>query len=235
MQLVEYIVYMLQRAFLSFDSVMFKADTLLRFYFISILIIALSYPQLKAADTTKTDSIFILNGRVFDPISDEGLFYAHILNLSYNSAAISDRHGNFRLRVRSYDTLYLSHVGFKKQIYYLGEVFQDTATYTINLYRDTVVLERFRLLAASKQVQFRTDFLNKRLQPDTLNPAFTEFIKETHFSAPSGGIILPGPATMIYETFNRSARLKRKIEQNRARYFDNLPEEEKRKVLFHSE
>ncbi|MFO7722928.1 MAG: hypothetical protein R6V49_06860 [Bacteroidales bacterium] len=179
------------------------------------------------------DSIMYLNGRVANYLTHNGLFQVHIINLSRNRATLSDRFGYFTLEARLYDTIYFSHVGFKKRLYRLSPSELDSGSIaTIYMYEDTIMLKKFRLLSASREVQFKSDFISRPFIPDTLNPAFEAFIKENHFSAPTGGIVLPGPFTIIYENFNRGARLKRRIERNREQYFENLPEEEKQKVLF---
>lgn len=182
------------------------------------------------------DTIIIVSGKVVESHTGNGLFHVHIINLSRNRATLSDRFGYFALEAALYDTVYFSHVGFKKRLVRITPAETDSGgIFTVYLYQDTVMLKRFRVLAASRQVQFKHDFITKPFVPDTLNPAFEAFMKENHFSAPSGGIVLPGPFTLIYENFNKSARLQRRIERNRTIYYDNLPEEEKRKVLFHEE
>lgn len=193
------------------------------------------YAQTDNADTI-IEKIPAIEGRVIDYSSKEGLFHVHIINLSRNRATLSDRTGHFYLQAKESDTIYLSHVGYKKRLYKVSA--DDTVrskVFTVNLYADTVMLQRFRLLSATREAQFRSDFVNRRVVRDTLNPAFEAFMKENHFSAPSPGLVLPGPFTILYENFNKSARLQRRIERNREQYYDNLPEEEKKKILFHEE
>jgi len=180
------------------------------------------------------DTVVMVRGRVVEYAAGTPLFHVHIINLSRNRATLSDRDGYFRLACAAGDTVYFSHVGFKKRL--IPAPVADTGgLFHVVLYQDTIMLRSFRVLSASRQVQFRHDFITKQVIPDTLNPAFEAFIKENHFSAPTGSIVIPGPFTLIYENFNKSARLQRRIERNRERYFDNLPEEEKRKVLFFDE
>jgi hypothetical protein len=204
---------------------------------IVLLIISIGPKTTLANKPSEDDStIVILSGKVVNSSNNNSLFHVHIINLSLNRATLSDRFGYFHLEARLDDTLYLSHVGFKKRLYRLTpDAFDSGAIATIQLYEDTVMLKKFRLLAATREVQFKTDFVNRQVVPDTLNPAFEAFIKENHFTAPSYGIVLPGPFTVIYENFNKQARLKRRIERNRSEYYDNLPEEEKKKVLFFEE
>jgi hypothetical protein len=187
-------------------------------------------------DTPAADTVVIVRGRVTEYTAGAPLFHVHIINLSRNRATLSDREGYFRLQCAAGDTVYFSHVGYKKRLVPVPRAIADTGyLFNVILYQDTIMLRSFRVLAASRQVQFRHDFITKQVVPDTLNPAFEAFMKENYFSAPSGGIVLPGPFTLIYENFNKSARLQRRIERNRERYYENLPEEEKRKVLFHDE
>jgi hypothetical protein len=202
------------------------------------LLAGLSHP-VKAQVTTPIahnepyDTTTYLHGRIADYTTHSGLFQVHIINLSRNRATLSDRFGYFNLEAKLHDTIYLSHVGFKKRLYRVTEAELDSGGIaTIYMYEDTIMLKKFRLLSATREVQFKSDFISRPFIPDTLNPAFEAFIKENYFSAPHGGIVLPGPFTIIYENFNRSARLKRRIEKNREDYFENLPEEEKNKVLF---
>lgn len=182
------------------------------------------------------DPVIMMNGKVSDQQTGNGLFHVHIINLSRNRATLSDRFGYFNIEAKLNDTIYFSHVGFKKRLVRITESETDSgAIFSVFMTQDTVVLRKFVLLSATRQVQFKHDFITRQVIPDTLNPAFEAFMKENYFSAPSGGIVLPGPFTLIYENFNRSARLQRRIEKNRELYYNNLPEEEKRKVLFHEE
>jgi hypothetical protein len=182
------------------------------------------------------DTLTRLHGKVTDFTTHNGLFQVHIINLSRNRATLSDRFGYFTLEAMLHDTIYLSHVGFKKRLFKVTSHDLDSgAISTIYMYEDTIMLKKFRLLSATREVQFKSDFITRPFIPDTLNPAFEAFIKENHFSAPSGGIVLPGPFTILYENFNRGARLQRRIERNREEYYENLPEEEKRRVLFFDE
>lgn len=204
-----------------------------------IFILSLSSsPVYAQSDNTDTiiEKIPIIEGRVIDFTTRDGLFQVHIINLSRNMATLSGRTGHFHLKAKESDTIYLSHVGFKKRLYRVTA--DDTVSseaFTVFLYADTVMLQRFRLLSATREAQFRSDFVARQVVRDTLNPAFEAFMKESYFSAPSQGLVLPGPFTVLYENFNKSARLQRRIERNRELYYENLPEEEKRKVLFHDE
>jgi hypothetical protein len=182
------------------------------------------------------DTIVFTHGEVTDHLTGRYMFHVHIINLSRNRAALSDRKGQFSLQVKAGDTIYFSHVGYKKRLVTVPDALHDTGfVFRVSMVQDTVILKQFRVLAASRQVQFKHDFITRQVIPDTLNPAFEAFVQENHFHAPTGSIVLPGPFTLIYENFNKSARLQRRIERNRTRYYDNLPEEEKRKVLFHDE
>lgn len=180
------------------------------------------------------DTIITIHATVTDYSSKRRLQGVHVINLSLNRATITNAAGLLRIEARHQDTLYLSHIGFKKRLYRLDLIARDTAKrFNITLYEDTVILKKYVLLGATRQAKFKSDFINRPFIPDTLNTAFKAFIEENHFKAPTtGGIVLPGPATLIYEHFNKEARLQRRIEKNRARYYDQLPEEEKKKVLF---
>lgn len=204
--------------------------------FLIILLHASLMISAQPQEIIERDSAIYLSGKVVDNSTKNGLFHVHVINLSMNRATLSDRFGYFTVQAKNSDTLYFSHVGYKKRLYRLKtDDIDTTGILSINLYEDTIMLKKFRLLSATKQAQFKSDFVNRPFIPDTLNPAFEAFMKENYFSAPMGGIVLPGPFTLIYENFNKSARLQRRIERNRAQYYDNLPEEEKRDVLFYDE
>ncbi len=210
-----------------------KSRTFTRFLLVTFILfpILLTFPKLMSGQ--EDDTTFIFHGRVVDHSTNTGLFYVHIINLNRNRAILSDRNGFFRMEANLDDTIYFSHVGFKKRLFRVRESDRDTAPTMIYLTIDTIILKKFRLLAATREVQFRNDFISRPYVPDTLNPAFETFLKENHFpTAGTGSIVLPGPFTLIYENFNRNARLKRRIEKNRSKYYDQLPEEEKEKVLF---
>lgn len=182
------------------------------------------------------DTIRLIQGKVISAGSILSLLQVHIINLSLNRATLSDRLGNFMIEAKEGDTLYLSHVGFKKRLVQYSSRFNDTAgIYHVVMFEDTTVLKRYRVFAATRLVQFKSDFISKKAEEDTLNPAFETFKEENYFKAPSAGLVLPGPFTLIYENFNKHARLRKKLDRNRQEYYDNLSEEEKRKVLFYED
>ncbi len=195
---------------------------------------ALSYGQ--EIITPQGDTVHMLHGRVSGLTGILPMVQVHIINLSLNRATLTDRSGFFQIEAARNDTLYFSHIGFKKKlIRYLPEHRDSSGLLQVIMSEDTVVLKRYRVFAATRIVQFRSDFISREVVKDTLNPAFEAFLEENHFVAPSAGIVLPGPFTLIYENFNKQARLKRKLERNRQEYYDNLSEEEKKKVLFHND
>lgn len=181
-----------------------------------------------------SDSLYFIHGSIREAITGNPMVQAHIINLTLNRATLSDRYGSFVLEARDYDTLYLSFVGFKKRLIRFTHGMLDTASHlTLYMVEDTIVLKKYRVFAGTRLVTFRNDFISRPVVKDTLNPAFEAFIEENHFIAPNtSGIVLPGPVTLIYENFNKQARLKRKLERNRLEYYHNLSEEEKKKVLF---
>ncbi|HRZ43146.1 MAG TPA: hypothetical protein P5228_10640 [Bacteroidales bacterium] len=179
------------------------------------------------------DTIVMIRGKVTSSGSILSLLQVHIINLSLNRATLSDRLGNFLIEAQEGDTLYFSHVGFKKRLVRYSSGFLDTAgIFHVLMFEDTTVLKRYRVFAATRVVQFKSDFIARKAEEDTLNTAFETFKEENYFKAPSAGLVLPGPFTLIYENFNKQARLKKKLDRNRQEYYDNLSEEEKRKVLF---
>ncbi len=182
------------------------------------------------------DSTFFIGGRIYDKNTGHSLTYAHIINLNLNAATVSNRQGFFILEASAYDTLYISHIGYKKRLFYTKSKSDSFFLYSIPLFTDTFMLKPYNVFGATPLAQFRSNFISHRLPKDTINPAFTRFVEEeNHFTTLETSIVLPGPVTMLYNHFNRSARLKRKLEQNRAQYYDNLPEEERQKVIFYDE
>lgn len=185
---------------------------------------------------SKLDSSFFITGKVYDQYFKSSMTYVHIINLSNNRATLSDRKGNFMIRANWDDTLYFSHIGYKKKLLRLYRLPGDTSKHvSVALVQDTIYLQNFKLIAPGKLHEFRREFINLKVPEDTLNPAFVEFVKEDYFVTPELSITIPGPITILYDNFNRKARLERRIQKNRSRYYDNLPEEEKRKVLFYDE
>lgn len=200
---------------------------------LGVMLLAGVTAEAQEQHTDFQDTIQIVHGKVSAAAGILSLLQVHIINLSLNRATLSDRLGNFLIEANEGDTLYLSHVGFKKRLVQYSSRFRDTAgIYHVMMFEDTTVLKRYRVFAATRVVQFKSDFISKKVEEDTLNPAFEAFKEENYFKAPSAGLVLPGPFTLIYENFNKHARLKKKLDRNRQEYYDNLSEEEKRKVLF---
>jgi len=171
----------------------------------------LVYPATKLT----AQAYVMISGQVWN-LKGEELVGAHALNATKKYGTFTDAKGKFFLVLAEKDSLKVSMIGYKP--YYMRIPTGLTAqSYSLNvtLVSDTLMLNEatIRPYPATYR-EFKQEFL-------TLNLAEEAAIKRLKlptdpfrrkFESPDGGLLLPGPISLLYNAFSKEAKELRKMQ-----------------------
>ena len=181
-----------------------------------------------ASQTVVPDSLFRFSGHIISQGDKKVISNVHILNLSKGTGTVSSFDGSFELYVRDQDSLKISCIGFCDRYFIIN---RHLIPDNINIYleKDTILMDELLVFPFGPRRFFKYTFLNLKLPEEkdeyTINPAFTMF-KEGEGPAPPAGLVLKGPVQLLYDAFNKKARLHRKLERSRRKFGKYLVPEE---------
>lgn len=186
-----------------------------------ILTLFLIFQSYRVSAQNEPDSVFYLKGSVIDDESLQGLPNVHIINKTLKTATVSGYDGAFKLPAMVGDSITISMIGYKKR-----EVVVQSE-YANGLYK-MVVRMNFSVINMTPIVvfgktfaQFREDFKSLHLTPITMNQlAIDELNKELKELTGQYRRVTLSPIQYLYDQFNKSARLKRKLLKERAKWND---------------
>lgn len=181
-----------------------------------ILFILLLASTLLAAQDRSTDSLFYFKGKVVDAEDMSGLYNAHIINKTRQTGTVSALDGSFRVASRLGDTLSLSIIGYHKATIIIKEKHLNRETPVLIPMRfDLVDMEAVTIYGKTFE-QFRQDFKTLRITPKTINAmTMRNLDEEMGVLGPSSATGLSGPIQFLYDKFNKTESLRRKLQNNR--------------------
>jgi hypothetical protein len=164
-----------------------------------------------------SDSIRILDAVLITSDSLLPIKNAHIISKFNRWGTISNKEGRFKMYVSNRDSLLVTSIGFRPQIVRVdSSYFIDDSIVEIKLVKDTVsinevVIRGFFDYETMKQIVVEMEPIDlTNFYPDWSG---TELMyKEPH------PMSFKGPIQALYDVFNRSARLQRKLINNRKEY-----------------
>ena len=164
------------------------------------------------------DSLYFFSGFTIYSVDSSAIPDVHVLNLSKGTGTVSSIDGSFMLNVRNLDTLKFSCIGFRDYIMYINSSLIRPEM-LILLRPDTVLMDELRVSPLPPRRFFRYVFLETRLpqikEPE-LNLMF--LLKRDPANVLETGIRFTGPVQLLYNAFNKKARLNRKLRKNREKY-----------------
>jgi len=166
------------------------------------------------------DEIFVEIRGELRTVDGKPVSFAHVIDLSNRRGTSADYEGRFRIFTQPGDTLLFSAVGFQKATLAVPENLRS-GTYPIKLVlqQDTIALpvavitpwpeswEEFR------QAFTALDIPNENASIEISDKALEQAIRDAR---PGGGIILPGPVSLLYDAFSREAKNRRRYENLQA-------------------
>jgi hypothetical protein len=164
-----------------------------------------------------TDSLKILDAVLITSDSLLPVKNAHIISKFNRWGTISNKEGRFMMYVNDHDSLLITSIGFRPEIIRIdSSYFIDDSIIPIMLTKDTisineVVIRGFFDYETMKQIVVEMEPVDlTNFYPDWSG---TELMyKEPH------PMSFKGPIQALYDVFNRSARLQRKLISNRREY-----------------
>jgi hypothetical protein len=175
-------------------------------FFLIIFCLSSSYSQTSGIGRLKVE------GEIKDddlkPVS-----YAHILVTSRNEGWVGDYYGKFRVEVFPGDTLVISAVSFHRAVILIPDDIIDKE-YIINVIMqdDTVNLKELIVRPwPATYKEFKKEFMEVEIDDPIANldlylPSPDEM---RNLAYPQGGIVMPGPFSMLYDQFSKEARSKK--------------------------
>lgn len=162
----------------------------------------------------KGQDYIMIKGTVYN-LKGETLPGANAVNISRNYGTFTDYGGKFTLILAKKDTLKVSMVGFKPFIFRVPEKLQGlNYSMNITLMADTLILQETEIRPyPATYAEFRQEFV-------TLKTPEEKIVKDMNlptepfrrrYENPEGGLLLPGPFSLLYDNFSKEAKQKKKM------------------------
>ena len=164
------------------------------------------------------DSLYYFSGYTLYSVDSVVIPFVHVLNLNKGTGTVSNIDGSFELMVRDRDTLKFSCIGMRNHFICINALLLRPDL-MVFLEPDTIMMEEVRVSPLPPRRFFKYVFLETRLpmkkMPD-LNLSL--MLGSDPGNIPPTGIRFKGPVQMLYDAFNKSARLEKKLRRNRNKY-----------------
>ncbi len=163
------------------------------------------------------DSLCILDAKIITSDSLLPIHNAHIISKFNRWGAISNMEGRFKLYVRNNDSVLITSIGFSPKIIQinLNHIIDDSVV-VFKMIKDTmsineVVIRGFWDYATMKQIVID-------MHPIDLSQFYPDWSGTELMYRQPQPLSFKGPIQALYDAFNRSARLQRKLIKNRNDY-----------------
>ena len=174
--------------------------------------------SLLSGQEVNADSTEIFNGTVLSNADSCKIPNAHVLNLSRGTGTATTSGGKFKITVRGQDTLKVSCIGFQ-DYYILIHLAVLRPDIFIFLEPDTVMMNELIISPLPPRQFFKIVFLETKVPNEKIPDLHIPGIKLIPGYVPQIGVIIPtGPAQLLYDAFNKKARMSRKLRRNRKKY-----------------
>ncbi len=188
-------------------------------FIISIIsFIAFIFMSNKAYTQVSIDSLKILDAVLLTSDSTLPVKNAHVISKFNHWGTISNKEGRFRMYVDPKDSVLITSVGFRPVILSMdSSYFYEGRVVPIKLIKDTVAINEVVIrgyfdYATMKQIVVE-------MAPVDLTNFYPNWSgTELLYREAQGSISFKGPIQALYDVFNRSARLQRKLISNRREY-----------------
>lgn len=180
---------------------------------------------------SKTDSLLILDAVIITSDSALPVHNAHVISKFNKWGTISNKDGRFRLYVQSNDSVLITSIGFSSLIIQMKPHHFTDSIVIIEMPKDTlsineVIIRGYWDYATMKQIVID-------MHPIDLSQFYPDWEGTGLMYMEPRPMSFKGPIQALYDAFNRSARLQRKLIQNRkdynkimnqmGRYYDTIP------------
>lgn len=173
------------------------------------------------AQIPSEDSTFVFEGKVVNSEKMNGLYNAHIININKNIGTVSFYDGSFRIHASTGDSIKISLIGYKAKALKITESHRERLTPLIIPLQFSPIDVRGITVYGKTYEQFKRDFIQLDIEPIPVNEEALESIEdELDLLGPATPRGFTGPIQMLYDRFNETEQLRRKILKNRRKYGD---------------
>ncbi len=184
-------------------------------------------------DRIDFDDKLPLLGRIVTSDSLLPVRNTHVISKMAHCGTISNRDGMFFIPAKTVDTLWISCLGYRRQLLPVDSTLIDIDTLLIVLHPDTITLKEVTVMPLYDYETFKQMIIDmptketprelKRLEED-LASMRTGRKRNPYFNMENGGFVA-SPIQYLYDQFNASARLKKKLIRNRRMFNEILKEQ----------
>jgi glutaredoxin-related protein len=184
----------------------------LRYYLIIVVLLVI-------AEGVSAQDVQYLRGRILTSDSLLPMSNVHIISKKARRGTISNPEGNFIVRSMADDSLMLTSIGFVSKIVRITDaMIHSTDTLTFLMRKDTVRMDEVIVRSFYEWETFKYLFVNmKPIDPvsiEWLNIELERSLTEVR----QRPITIKGPIQAMYDLFNHTARIQRRLERNRRWY-----------------
>lgn len=157
----------------------------------------------------------MISGQVWN-LKGEPLVGANALNVTKSYGSFTDSKGKFNLVLAEHDSLRISMIGYKSyRMRIPSGLTAQSYSLNVTLVADTLMLNEatIRPYPATYR-EFRQEFLSMRAPEEVIIKRLEMPDKPFRHSyeSPEGGLLLPGPFTLLYNAFSKEAKELRKVQ-----------------------
>ena len=184
---------------------------------VSLLLFSLLLNSVSAQNQEK-DSLFILDARLVTADSLLPVPDAHIISKRKLWGNISNNEGRFIMYVDPYDTLMISSIGFSTKLFIITDSIRNMEPpITILMEKDTIQINEVIIHAFWDYEVFKQMIID--MPPMNLDQFYPDMDENPlMYYNPTVAFAVLHPIQALYDKFNRSARLQRKLIKNRQEY-----------------
>lgn len=166
-----------------------------------------------------SQNVFILEGKVNESCGS-AIQDVHVINRSFKYGITTDLDGKFRIMVEMGDSILFTHMGYKPFWFQVptNEEINGKMVY-IALLSDTIYLEEAIVRPFPATFKEFKEVVAKLDLPEDKKPAAFGSVRGPVYS-PEGGIVMPGPISVLYAIYSKEAKQIRKM--NEINHFENI-------------
>ncbi len=163
------------------------------------------------------DTLLILDGRLLSSDSLSPLHNAHVISKFNRWGTITDDEGRFRMYVSKEDSVLLTSIGYRAQVIVINDsLTPPDATVDFLMIPDTVMINEVLIRAFWDYETFKLMVL--QMKPMDLDVYYPDWEGTGLLYKSPTPLTIKGPIQALYDVFNQSARLQRKLIRNRKDY-----------------
>lgn len=167
-----------------------------------------------AAPVIHADSLFYFKGRVLDSLDGKPVVFAHVINMGRNTAAICDTMGYFYIRVRLWDTLKFSAIGYATRELVTGDSLRDLKVIPdiqLREIRYSISGVRINPLGSYRDFKYRLAHLQLPPSGYKINPTLLAQIDRGLDTLDIVEYPVMSPITALYNWLSKEGRSRRKL------------------------